>query len=269
MPLLGDPSQASITHSLKNRVPKLLNLNTTSQPKAIVLVTAHWSTSQPTISNGTSHDLLYDYYGFPPETYTIKYPAPGEPNIAAEIAKAFTDEGLEPILDGKRKWDHGVFVPMILIHPEASIPIVQLSVLASEDASQHIRMGKALHSLRKSNVAIVGSGFASFHNLGLMRQLAGASSSTQASFRNKYSNDWNQALTAAIVDAGKGDWKKLKAWRLLPNADAMHPIGGGEHFMPLLVCAGAAVEGEDVKIYKDEMLGQDIYTYYWGADEVA
>jgi hypothetical protein len=102
MPLLGDPSHAAITKSLKTRVPKILKLGTAEAPKAIVLVTAHWSTSKVTVSSGSKHELLYDYYGFPPESYEIKHDAPGSPEVAEEVAKALKEAKIECEKDAKR-----------------------------------------------------------------------------------------------------------------------------------------------------------------------
>lgn len=268
MPILGDPGHKDIIYSLKHRIPRILRLTTPSQPAAILLVTAHWSTTSPTISSAASPPLLYDYYGFPPESYALKYPAPGDPALAERAAAAISAEGLTPVLDGERGWDHGVFVPLTLALPEAHIPIVQVSVLASEEPDAHLRLGRALGTLRRDNVAVVGSGFASFHNLGIMRKLMAADPPQQQAFRD-VSGAWNKALTeAAGVQAPEGRWDALRKWRDLPNADTMHPPRGGEHFMPLLVCAGAAGD-EAMKMYTDEFLGTDIYTYYWGGEEVA
>ena len=268
MPILGDKNHDSIIYSLKNRVPKLLQLGTPNQPRAIILVTAHWSTSIPTISSGEKPSLLYDYYGFPRAAYSLKYPAEGSPAIAREIKVALEGEGLKAELDDERGWDHGVFVPLSLVAPKANVPIVQMSVLESEDPEAHLRMGAALTQLRKSNIAIVGSGFASFHNLGVMRQLMGAGPSQREQFRG-ISDSWNAALTEATMKPEKEErWKALKGWRKLPFADTMHPPNGGEHFMPLLVCAGAAGDGEAAKRYSDEFVGVEINTYYWGAEQV-
>lgn len=270
MPLLGDPGHKDITKSLQTRIPKLLGLNTPRSPRAIILITAHWTTDAPTISSATKPDLLYDYYGFPPESYEIKFPAAGDAEIAADVAEAMTKEGMRGVkLDGGRGWDHGVFVPLKLAIPEANVPIVQVSVLASEDPEKHLRMGRALSSLREKNIAIVGSGFASFHNLRLMMGLRHANPSEGADIR-AISQEWNAALNA-VLDANKTveRWQGLTGWRALPGADTMHPPRGGEHFMPLLVCAGAAGEGEGTRRYKDDFMGFDIFTYYWGADEVA
>jgi len=102
MPLMGQPGDREIVHSLKTRLPSLLRLGTTDAPRAIVLVTAHWSESTPTISNGSSHKLLYDYYGFPPETYKIKYEAPGDPHVAKQVYDALVSVGLKPKMDLER-----------------------------------------------------------------------------------------------------------------------------------------------------------------------
>ncbi|KAM0280545.1 hypothetical protein ACHAQH_003990 [Verticillium albo-atrum] len=260
MPVLGDPGHKDIVASLTKRVPKLLRLNTPEAPRAIVVVTAHWSTKTPTISSATHHDLYYDYGGFPREAYSLKYPAPGSPDVAEEVRQALAQQGLNPVLDAKRGWDHGVFIPFLLINPAADIPIVQLSVLASESAEDHRKMGLALASLRDSNVAIVGSGFASFHNL---RKFGELMSGDSAKIRSNV-KEWNGVLTSA-VETEKGDEraKKLESWRGFPHSFDMHPDRGGEHFMPLLVCSGAG--GDEVAgKYKDDFLGADIWTYYWG-----
>ena len=102
MPLMGDPSHADIVKSLKNRAPKILRLGTPDAPRAIVLVTAHWSENNPTISNSSKHKLYYDYSGFPPEAYKIKYEAPGDPGVAKEVFNVLSAQGLKPKVDSER-----------------------------------------------------------------------------------------------------------------------------------------------------------------------
>jgi aromatic ring-opening dioxygenase catalytic subunit (LigB family) len=278
MPLLGDPTHKTIVESLKKRVPEVLGLNDAARrPRAIVLVTAHWNTDEPRISGAARPELIYDYYGFPPEAYAVKYAAPGEPELAREVAEVLRAEGLNgTAVDPERGWDHGVFVPMKLVRPEADVPIVQVSVLQSEDPERHLRMGRALRRLRAANVAVVGSGFASFHNIRVMMALRTASPA-QARQIQEVSQAWNDALNRALqlgaaqagaeADARRRDG--ISAWRELPGADVMHPPRGGDHFMPLIVCAGAAAEDEVTRAYRDDYQGVDIYTYYWGANEVA
>jgi aromatic ring-opening dioxygenase catalytic subunit (LigB family) len=291
MPILGDPSHAEITKSLQTKVPKILRLGTREQPKAIVLVTAHWSTDKVTISSGARHDLLYDYYGFPDEAYNLKYDAPGSPEVAGEVERVLKEAGVECKQDSQRgmssntslpsslssiscekdqtlieaEWDHGVFIPMMLIEPKARIPIVQLSVLASESPAQSFAIGRALASLRAQNIAIVGSGFASFHNLRLM--FSGISSTPDFKQKN---TEWSDAVSdAATTDDIAAREKKFEDWRNWPASYTMHPRGGAEHFLPLIVCAGAGAETKGRK-YADKFMGLDMWSYYWdeeGQDE--
>lgn len=102
MPVLGDPSHAEITKSLQTKVPKILKLGTPDAPKAIVLVTAHWSTDKVHISSGARHELLYDYYGFPDAAYKIKHPAPGSPKVAGEVERVLKDAGIDCVKDAER-----------------------------------------------------------------------------------------------------------------------------------------------------------------------
>jgi aromatic ring-opening dioxygenase catalytic subunit (LigB family) len=147
---------------------------------------------------------------------------------------------------------------MLLINPPADVPIVQVSVLASEDPAAHYAMGRALAALRDDNVAIVGSGFASLHNLGLMR----SGGLGEAAFKRR-NEEWSRAVTAAALEKGEGErGRRFGGWRGWPGGFEMHPAGGGEHFMPLIVCAGAG--GDAVaEYYTDEFMGLDMYSYYW------
>jgi aromatic ring-opening dioxygenase catalytic subunit (LigB family) len=102
MPLMGDPGHAAMVKSLTTKVPKILGLGTSNAPRAIVLVTAHWSETRPSISNASKHQLYYDYGGFPPETYRLKYDAPGSPEVAKEVYDALDKAGMKPRMDEKR-----------------------------------------------------------------------------------------------------------------------------------------------------------------------
>ncbi|RFU34754.1 hypothetical protein B7463_g1538, partial [Scytalidium lignicola] len=258
MPVLGDPSQKAIIKSLKERIPALLRLGTKEAPRAIVVVTAHWLEKNPTISNAEKHELLFDYYGFPPQSYTFKYDAPGSPQVATEVFNALKSEGFTPEYDDTRGWDHGVFIPFLLIEPAAKIPIVQLSILSSQDASMHFAMGKALSKLRDHNIAIVGSGSASFHNLRVL--FSGILE--DPSFKSLHEK-WTDANTAALSKKHAASREKeFDNWRSWPGAYEMHPKGGADHFMPLVVCAGAG--GEDkTEYFSDETWGINMWTYYW------
>ncbi|KAF2230255.1 Extradiol aromatic ring-opening dioxygenase [Viridothelium virens] len=258
LPILGDEGHEQIVKSLRTRIPELLKLGTPEAPRAIVLITAHWSERNPTISNAKKHPLLYDYYGFPPESYDLKYDADGSPEIAEKVAEAMKGVGLKPVMDDERGWDHGVFVPMLLINPAANVPIVQVSVLNSESPTGHYKMGRALSDLRDSNIAIIGSGFASFHNLRLM--FSGITSDPGFQNRNEA---WSKAVSDAVLEEYVEEReKKINAWRDWPAAYEMHPRGGAEHFLPLIVCAGAAGKGSGLS-YTDKYMGLDMYSYYW------
>lgn len=147
---------------------------------------------------------------------------------------------------------------MLLINPKADVPIVQMSVLRSESPADHFRMGRALSKLRDSNVAIVGSGFPTLHNLRAM--FSGLTQ--ESSFKSK--NDaWSRAVNEAVKEQDPEErQKKLEGWRKFPGAYDMHPRGGAEHFLPLIVCAGAAGEAKG-KIYTDKFMGLDMFSYYW------
>lgn len=147
---------------------------------------------------------------------------------------------------------------MKLIDPSASTPIVQVSVLASESPSESYAIGRALFSLRKQNIAIVGSGFASLHNIRVM-----LSSATSDPAFKKQNIDWSDTVTDAamtIDDRDRGI--KFDNWRNWPHAYTMHPRGGAEHFLPLIVCAGAAGPTQGQK-YADDFRGLDYWSYYW------
>ena len=147
---------------------------------------------------------------------------------------------------------------MTLINPSANIPIVQLSVLESESPTTHFNMGRALIRLRESNVAVIGSGFASFHNLQML--FSGASRNPDFKQRN---DAWNEDIRQAIQEPDvQLRQKNIEAWRSWASTYEMHPRGGAEHFLPLIVAAGAG--GSDAaKSYKDDFQGLEMFSYYW------
>lgn len=147
---------------------------------------------------------------------------------------------------------------MLLVNPKADIPIIQLSVLNSEDPATHLKMGAALSNLRNSNIAIIGSGFSSFHNLRLL--FSGVTDDPVFRTRNEA---WNTAVKEAIEEEDvEKRGEKLGEWRKFANAYEMHPRGGAEHFLPLVVCAGAGGVGK-AKSYMDKFVGLDMYSFYW------
>ncbi|XP_041988891.1 4,5-DOPA dioxygenase extradiol-like [Aricia agestis] len=238
MPLMGDKESAGLTQFLRDEVKKHVNLK---ELKAIILVTAHWEESKVTISSAEHHDLYFDYYGFPPETYKYRYDAPGDPELAKRIHNSLKSAGIDAKLDPKRGWDHGVFVPMLLINPAADVPIVQISVLKSQDPEDHYKLGEVLYQFRKEGVAVFGSGM-SYHN---MREFMYGR--TRDSVVNK---EFDGFLESACTSENEERKKKLLVWDKQPGAREAHPPHAAEHLMPLIVIAGAGGKGQGKRIFK-------------------
>jgi aromatic ring-opening dioxygenase catalytic subunit (LigB family) len=158
MPLLGDDEHKEMVDNLKMIADKI------SKPSAILLISAHWEEVKPTITQAVNPLLIYDYYGFPEQAYQIQYPAPGEPDLAQTVFSVLSDEGIKSFLDDSRGFDHGLFVPLKIMYPEADVPCIQLSMVNSLDPGEHLKIGKALSGLEYENLLVIGSGF-SFHNM--------------------------------------------------------------------------------------------------------
>lgn len=203
-------------------------------PKAILIVTAHWETSVPSFTGGAHPELIYDYYGFPPETYALQYPAAGQPKLAAQAADLLQLAGFPAMVDADYGWDHGVFVPLKVMFPQAEVPVVAMSLHHSLDPALHCHLGQALQALREDGVLVVGSGM-SFHNL---RQFSEGGPASLA-FHN-----W---LDVAL----DGDWahrtQHLSAWANAPGGRASHPRE--EHLMPLMVASGAGSDAPAQKMW--------------------
>ena len=145
------------------------------RPKAVLVISGHWENPLPTLNVAAKPGLLFDYYGFPEHTYRLKYPAAGAPELAERVRTLLGDAGFQTDVESKRGLDHGVFVPFLLIYPNADVPILQLSLQASLDPALHLALGGALAPLRDQGVLIVGSGM-SYHNLADMFSGRGAAS---------------------------------------------------------------------------------------------
>mmetsp|Transcript_2983 Transcript_2983/g.4903 ORF Transcript_2983/g.4903 Transcript_2983/m.4903 type:complete len:307 (+) Transcript_2983:59-979(+) len=239
MPLLGQqPDLAAYLSGYAANLP--------SKPTAIVVVTAHWEEQKPTVSTGTNPQLYFDYGGFPPESYKYKYPAPGSPALAKQIDGLLQGAGIKTATNSNRGWDHGVFVPMMLMFPDASVPIVMLSCLASQDAAAHLAMGEALRPLRDQGVLLVGSG-ASFHNFNTFF----ARDPTVRGRGEQHSRDFDRFLREQLDGSVPYSTRKasLVEWRKHPSSYEAHPRGAAEHLMPFFVCFGAA--GEATKVNAD------------------
>lgn len=243
-------------HGMWTRLADYLrNLATTlpTRPTAIVLVSGHWVTPGFAVTGAANPELIYDYYNFPPHTYELQYPAPGAPALAARIVERLRGAGLAAAVDPERGYDHGMFVPLKLVFPDADLPVVQLSLRADYDPAAHLAAGAALASLREEGVLILGSGM-SFHNM----RAYGDPRATDAAAQ------FDAALTAAVVSAPAERREALRDWEALPAARLSHPPHAEEHFMPLLVAAGAGGDSAAQRDFSDEIMKVAISAFRFG-----
>ncbi|MGO9047438.1 MAG: DODA-type extradiol aromatic ring-opening family dioxygenase [Xanthobacteraceae bacterium] len=222
-----------------------------SPPKALVVVSGHWEEPVVTIQNNPAPPLFYDYYGFPPSTYEIKFPAPGAPDVSARVAELLGAAGIAWKYDHERGFDHGVFIPLKVAFPNANIPIVQVSLLASMDAAEHIRIGRALAPLRDEGVLIVGSGM-TYHNMRtLMSSMRRGANGRAANEGSQHFDEWlDDVLTKKAPDARAS---ALASWDKAPSARDAHPRE--EHLLPLHVVVGAAGNDPGKRTLKDVVMG--------------
>ncbi len=222
------------------------------RPAAILVISAHWEMPRPTVNVLAHPPLLYDYYGFPEHTYRLRYEVPGSSGLAAEVRTLLAVAGIASDEESERGLDHGVFIPFMLIYPEAAIPLVQLSLQEGLDPASHLKMGQALAPLRDRGVMIVGSGM-SYHN---MRPAPGDHS-------NRAAERFDAWLVDTVCDADPVRRAQgLAAWGEAPSARECHPRE--EHLLPLMVAAGAAGSDRGVRTYSDRILGKALSGFQFG-----
>lgn len=211
-------------------------------PKAVLVVTSHWEGRDFMLSSSAAPPMIYDYGGFPPHTYEVRYKAPGSPELAARV-KALLDAGGHPArLDAQRGFDHGTFSAMYPVYPKADVPIVQLSLKHGLDPATHLEVGRLLAPLREEGVLIIGSGL-SYHNLRAFNAQGAAASHAF--------DDW---LRAAMALPAAQRTAALLAWDQAPAACMAHPRE--EHLLPLMVVVGAAeAEAATVPYHEDAFMG--------------
>jgi len=212
------------------------------RPRAIVVVSAHGEAQGPTrVSSAARPDLIYDFYGFPPELYQLTYPAPGAPDLSREVAAALEAAGAEPVLDGVRGWDHGVWVPLRLLYPAADVPVVQVSLPVPRSPSSLAQMGAALKPFREHGTLLLGTG-GIVHNL---RRLDGEATLP-----------WAAAFDAWVAERlERLDVEALQDYETTaPHADLAVPTS--EHFDPLFFVLGSRDPRDRVEtIYEGFRLG--------------
>ncbi len=212
-------------------------------PKAIVIFSAHWESSEQLVSGASCHEMIYDFYGFPEELYQVQYPAQGDPALAMEIVKLLADHGIAAKLDMQRGIDHGTWVPLSLLYPKADIPVIALSVNSYLPAEQQYRIGQALSALREKDVLVMGSG-GTVHNL---RRLNWGSSNTEG-----WAKEFDGWLSKQILE-----WNTAELFAYEKNAPfAKEAVPTPEHFIPLLLAMGAADDQRKAKLlYQNYQLG--------------
>lgn len=248
-PLLKDPRHKNLIDFLE-KVPSTL-----VSPDAILVISAHWEEAAPAVQSNIHPEMLYDYYGFPEESYLFKYPAPGSPELAAGISDILNKNGIKASLDSQRGFDHGLFVPLMIMYPAATIPCIQLSLINNLDPGQHIHLGKALRELRNENILIIGSG-SSFHNLPAFREPP----TLETTALNQAFESWlvDVMTNSQLSEADRE--QKLTNWLDAPGARYCHPRE--EHLLPLHVCYGIAGGPAD-RVVEVEYMERKASMYVW------
>ena len=251
LPVLGDPGHAEMVSNLKQLAREL------PRPKAILVISAHWEASRPTVTSASQPGMMYDYGGFPDEAYQLQYPSPGEPALAEKVVSALQSAGIHAESSPDRPYDHGLYIPLMLMYPEADIPAIQLSLVKGLDPDEHLRIGEALQGLDYDNLLIIGSGF-SFHN---MRAFF-IPESDDMHAANAAFQGWLEETCMSTTLTEDDRRQRLQYWAEAPSARYCHPRE--EHLLPLHVCYGIAGRPADEHI-ATKILGKASGMYAWTA----
>jgi aromatic ring-opening dioxygenase catalytic subunit (LigB family) len=235
---------------------KNLSASLPRKPKALLVISAHWEEKVVTIMSGCKPPLLFDYHGFPEHTYKLEYRAPGSPELAEKTAQLLQNAGIETRFEPDRGFDHGVFVPLKLVFPDADIPIVQLSLKKGLDPSVHLEIGRALSPLRDEGVLILGSGM-SFHNLRNFFV-----SSEEGTEQSRKFDDWLHETLTTTETKFEVRAQALESWAKAPAARFAHPRE--DHLIPLMVIAGASEHHAASRIFHGRVFDIFISGYRFG-----
>ena len=247
----GLREQYAVTEASLTALPQTLP----AKPEAILVISGHWEAPVFTVASGEHPPTIYDYSGFPEHTYHIQYPAPGSPQLAARVRNLLEQSGIANDADPERGFDHGAFVPLGLMYPEADVPIVLLSLKDNYDPAEHIRAGQALQPLRDEGVLIIGSGL-NYHNM------HGFGRSDAMDVSVQFENYLHEAIRSSPPER----LQKLMNWEQAPSARLAHPRE--DHLLPLLVAAGAAGDDAGQKIVQDRVMGVVMASYRWADQPV-
>lgn len=221
------------------------------KPKAIVIVSAHWESNELLVSGNPQPETWHDFGGFPQALFDVQYPAPGNPQLAAEVVELLKGDGLPARIDAKRPFDHGVWVPLSLMYPQADIPVVQVSLPTRGGPALQTRVGHALTSLREHGVLLIGSGSIT-HNL---RELDWHAGTERVEPWAQTFRDWMIEKLAANDETALHDYRQQA-----PNAVRNHP--SDEHLLPLYFARGAGGHFSVThKGFTMGALGMDIYRF--------
>ncbi len=220
------------------------------RPRAIIIASGHWETEGFAFTGNPAPDLIFDYNGFPADTYELTYPAPGDPELATRARDLLLAAGLEARVDETRGLDHGVFVPMMVAFPDADIPVVEMSLDRSLDPALHLAVGRALAPLRDDNVLILMTGM-SFHNM--------------RGYGDPRATEPSQAFDAWLNDAaGREPLERaasLSGWAEAPAGQFSHPRE--EHLLPLMIAAGAS-DAAGERIYAEVVMKTALSAFRFG-----
>lgn len=252
LPLMNDPGHLEMVKNLQHIAEVL------PKPDAIVIFSAHWESAIVEITSAAQPNLFYDYYGFPPETYKIQYPAQGHPALASEIAQCFSDHKIEHQLNDERGFDHGMFIPLTIMYPEADIPCIQVSLNRNLKPEDHINMGKALATLKQQNILFIGSGL-SFHN---MQAFMTPSTSETRQMNLEFEQWLNQTISDTNITESERE-AKLNNWANAPSARYCHPRE--EHLLPLHICYGIAQQPCS-EAFHFQVLAQQASAFIWSPE---
>lgn len=234
--------------------------NLPQKPKAILIISGHWEEETVTIQSNLNPPMLFDYGGFPPHTYELKFPATGSPELVSRVAELLQQNGIDLQTDAQRGFDHGTFIPLLVALPKADIPVVQLSMRADMNPEAHIKLGEALQPLRDEGILIIGSGM-SYHNLRSM--FAQMGKTLAADFVIPQALEFHNWLTDAVTHAQPQERNNLLAdWASAPMARQAHPRE--EHLLPLHVVAGAAGGDIGTQALNDVVLGTPQSAFIFG-----
>lgn len=226
------------------------------RPSSILVVSAHWEAATATIGTKNSPDTVYDFAGFSPELYRLKYPTVSDSKLGCRVVELLKNAGFKTNSDPKRGYDHGVWVPLSMVFPEADIPVTQLSLIRRDSPRTHFELGKALAPLREEGVLIIGSG-AIVHNLRYLAQEGTSPMPWASDFQDWFKQKINARALNELLD--------------IPNAPTSarfaHPTL--EHLMPVFVAMGAGWNGgENELLHESYSYGSiSMASYAFGSHE--